>query len=60
MSRGGLKLEKALQVFPVDLTGTVVADLGASTFGHRSHLQFCQTATDFFRNGLDIQPCQLL
>ena len=33
VSRGGLKLEKALQVFPVDLTGTVVADLGASTGG---------------------------
>lgn len=33
VSRGGLKLEKALQVFPVDLTGMVVADLGASTGG---------------------------
>lgn len=33
VSRGGLKLEKALQVFPVDLTGKVVADLGASTGG---------------------------
>lgn len=33
VSRGGLKLEKALKVFPVDLTGTVVADIGASTGG---------------------------
>ena len=33
VSRGGLKLEKALQVFPVDLTDKVVADLGASTGG---------------------------
>ena len=33
VSRGGLKLEKALQVFPVDLTGKVVADIGASTGG---------------------------
>ena len=33
VSRGGLKLEKALQEFPVDLTGKVVADLGASTGG---------------------------
>jgi len=33
VSRGGLKLEKALQVFPVDLHGKVVADIGASTGG---------------------------
>ena len=33
VSRGGLKLEKALQVFPVDLAGRVVADIGASTGG---------------------------
>ena len=33
VSRGGLKLEKALQVFPVDMTGKVVADIGASTGG---------------------------
>jgi len=33
VSRGGLKLEKALQVFPVSLQGAVVADIGASTGG---------------------------
>lgn len=33
VSRGGLKLEKALEVFPVSLEGLVVADLGASTGG---------------------------
>lgn len=33
VSRGGLKLEKALKVFPVDMTGCVVADIGASTGG---------------------------
>ncbi len=33
VSRGGLKLEKALQVFPVDLRGKVVLDVGASTGG---------------------------
>ena len=33
VSRGGLKLEKALQVFPVTLTGKVMADIGASTGG---------------------------
>ncbi|MCL6610996.1 MAG: TlyA family RNA methyltransferase [Peptococcaceae bacterium] len=33
VSRGGLKLEKALRVFGVDLTGKVVLDVGASTGG---------------------------
>ncbi len=33
VSRGGLKLEKALQVFPVDLAGAVCMDIGASTGG---------------------------
>ncbi len=33
VSRGGLKLEKALQVFPVDLTGRICMDIGASTGG---------------------------
>ena len=33
VSRGGLKLEKALQVFPLQLEGKIVADLGASTGG---------------------------
>lgn len=33
VSRGGLKLEKALRVFGVDLAGKVVLDVGASTGG---------------------------
>ena len=33
VSRGGLKLEKALQQFPVDPTGRVAIDVGASTGG---------------------------
>jgi len=33
VSRGGLKLAKALQVFPVDLQGRVAIDVGASTGG---------------------------
>ena len=33
VSRGGLKLEKALRVFPLDLRGAVCADCGASTGG---------------------------
>ena len=33
VSRGGLKLQKALTVFPIDLTGAAAADIGASTGG---------------------------
>lgn len=33
VSRGGLKLEKALQVFPIDVDGAVCLDIGASTGG---------------------------
>lgn len=33
VSRGGLKLEKALQVFPIDLEGKTCMDIGASTGG---------------------------
>ena len=33
VSRGGLKLEKALQVFPIDLSGRICMDIGASTGG---------------------------
>jgi len=33
VSRGGFKLEKALQVFGIDLQGKVVLDVGASTGG---------------------------
>ncbi len=33
VSRGGLKLEKAMQVYPITLDGCVCADIGASTGG---------------------------
>ena len=33
VSRGGLKLEKAMQCFPITLTGKIAADIGASTGG---------------------------
>ncbi len=33
VSRGGLKLEKALEVFGISLAGRVMADIGASTGG---------------------------
>ena len=33
VGRGGLKLEKALSAFPIDLQGAVMMDIGASTGG---------------------------
>lgn len=33
VSRGGLKLEKAMQCFPIDLNGNICMDVGASTGG---------------------------
>ena len=33
VSRGGLKLEKAMKAFPITLSGKVAADIGASTGG---------------------------
>jgi len=33
VSRGGLKLEKAMRCFPIDLRGAVCGDIGASTGG---------------------------
>lgn len=33
VSRGGLKLEKAIDLYPIDLTNVVMVDIGASTGG---------------------------
>ena len=33
VSRGGLKLEKALEIWPIDLRGKICMDVGASTGG---------------------------
>ena len=33
VGRGGLKLEKAMAAFPIDLTGVTMMDIGASTGG---------------------------
>ena len=33
VGRGGIKLEKAMEVFPIDLNGCTAADIGASTGG---------------------------
>ena len=33
VSRGGLKLEKAMATFPIDLSGAICGDIGASTGG---------------------------
>ncbi|MCR5544521.1 MAG: TlyA family RNA methyltransferase [Eubacterium sp.] len=41
VSRGGLKLEKAMQSFPIDLTGNVCMDVGASTGGFTDCMLQC-------------------
>ena len=41
VSRGGLKLEKALEVFPIELDGKICMDVGASTGGLRT--AYCRT-----------------
>lgn len=33
VSRGGLKLEKAIELYPIDLQGATMIDIGASTGG---------------------------
>ena len=33
VSRGGLKLEKALEIWPIDLRGKICMDVGATTGG---------------------------
>ena len=38
VSRGGLKLEKAMAAFPIDLNGAVCADIGASTGGFTDYM----------------------
>ena len=45
VSRGGLKLEKAMAEFPIDLNGRICGDIGASTGGfcvHRRQLYFSE------------------
>lgn len=42
VSRGGLKLEKAMQTFPITLEGKTCADIGASTAALPT--VFCKTA----------------
>ena len=41
VSRGGLKLEKAMKSFPIDLTGNVCMDVGASTGGFTDCMLQC-------------------
>ena len=36
VSRGGLKLEKAMAEFPIDLHGCICGDIGASTGGYKT------------------------
>ena len=44
VSRGGLKLEKAMQVFPITLDGNVCMDIGASTGGFTDCMLQCGAA----------------
>lgn len=46
VSRGGLKLEKAMQTFPIQLDGTVCMDVGSSTGG------FTDCIAEWCREGL--------
>ena len=45
VGRGGLKLEAALDAFPVPVVGGVFADIGASTGGFRAGRQGCTAST---------------
>ncbi|MDB4868194.1 MAG: TlyA family methyltransferase [Cohnella sp.] len=57
VSRGGLKLEKAIRVFGIDLEGAVMLDIGASTGGFTDcalqHGVSCVYAIDVGYNQLD-------
>ncbi len=44
VSRGGLKLEKAMQLFPVSIEGAVCMDIGASTGGFTDCMLQCGAA----------------
>ncbi len=56
VSRGGLKLEKALKVFPIDLKGRVCMDIGSSTGGFTD----CMLQNDALRvYAIDVGTAQL-
>lgn len=44
VSRGGLKLEKAMKLWSIDLTGRICADIGASTGGFSDCMLQCGAA----------------
>lgn len=44
VSRGGLKLEKAMKLWDIDLTGKICADIGASTGGFSDCMLQCGAA----------------
>ena len=50
VSRGGLKLEKAMKTFPLTLTGKVCADIGASTGGFTDCTPIIAQLTRFILN----------
>lgn len=53
VSRGGLKLEKAMQLWPIGLHGAVCADIGASTGGFTDCMLQKVYAVDVGYNQLD-------
>ena len=63
VSRGGFKLQKALEVFPINLRGKICADIGASTGGFTDNEAQYATANAirFFlaENGIQEMPYYL-
>ena len=49
VSRGGLKLEKAMNEFPIELDGTVCMDVGSSTGGYRLYAYEWRSKSIFSR-----------
>lgn len=64
VSRGGLKLEKALQTFPIELSGKTCLDIGASTGGFTdcmlqngaAHVVSVDVGTDQLAEKLRLDP----
>ena len=48
VSRGGLKLEKAMQNFDVTLEGKICMDVGSSTGGFTDHSHYCNGIVSFW------------
>ena len=62
VSRGGLKLEKAMREFPISLKDCICMDIGASTGGFTDCmlqlLVFGKHAMDLFYSGSRVEHCE--